>query len=98
MNEFVTSTANVAARKRKARRKRAAKRGVGLAPGNRAIDMVIDAYREREGIARNVPIEHHPEPQIDEPYDEIANYREPPRKVVAPKLSVWQRIKNWWKK
>jgi hypothetical protein len=65
---------------------------VVLAPGNKASEMMIDAALER--WPRLAPDEVPSEPQLDEPYDEIATYRDVPRRAepAKPALPWWRRV------
>lgn len=72
-----------------------------LAPGNKAINTLIDAFEKRERERQEEVEDPFPsEPQIDDPVDEVASYREVPRQVVTvlpPPPTLFQRIINWFR-
>lgn len=64
-------------------------------PGDKAANMVIEAFYES---IVETHWERPKEPQIDVPVDEIATYRDLPKKVEAPKpKSFYERMRDWFK-
>lgn len=70
---------------------------VSLGPGNRAAEMLYQAFLEKYGLTE----QSTEKPKIDPPVDEIGTYRELPRRVIPFRASVrpkpfWQRIRDKW--
>lgn len=75
-----------------------------LSPGDRAMDMIMEAFRERERRRKEdrgeveEPEEEEVEPDDYVPFGEMGTYREPAQKaaiIPVPAPSLWQRFKSW---